>query len=304
MPDRGEECRAGRVAMRVSVIISTYNNPRALEKALWGLCCQTRTDFQTIVADDGSTGETKELVDRFQADSPLDIVHLWHEDLGFRKGRILNRAVVCAAGDYLVFTDGDCIPRDDFVAAHCRLARPNYFIAGGSHIDIPRSVQGEINREDVETQRVFQATWLVSRGMAAEKYRYRLTRNPRLARLLDTITPRPGVLVGANASAWKKDVLAVNGFDETYVYGSDDKDLGVRMMNNGVKSRRLKYSLVCVHLSHPRSYASTERILENKRKLRQIRALGITWSPHGICSQNLCPRWGPFFVSVRTSGAS
>ena len=93
--------------------------------------------------------------------------------------------------------------------------------------------------------------------MAAKKFRYRLSRNRFLARLLDAITPRPGVLVGANASAWKKDVLAVNGFDETYTYGSDDKDLGVRMTNNGVKSRRLKYSLVCVHLSHPRAYAVT-----------------------------------------------
>jgi hypothetical protein len=110
-----------------------------------------------------------------------------------------------------------------------------------------------------------------------------LSRNRFLARCLDTITVRPGVLVGANASAWKKDVLAVNGFDETHTYGSDDKDLGVRMTNNGVKSRRLKYSLVCVHLAHPRAYASPEQIRENKRKLRQVRAERITWTRHGIC---------------------
>ena len=92
----------------------------------------------------------------------------------------------------------------------------------------------------------------------------------------------PAVLVGANASAWKNDVLAVNGFDETYTYGSDDKDLGVRMSNNGVKSRRLKYSLVCVHLAHPRTYASPEHVRENKQKLRQVRAERITWTRHGI----------------------
>ena len=270
--------------MEISVIVSTYNNPWALEKTLYGLCCQTRRDFEVLIADDGSTAETRELIARFQTESPLTIQHLWHEDLGFRKGRILNQAIACAAGDYLILTDGDCIPRDDFVAAHCRLARPNYYIAGGSHIDIPARMHPAIGRDDIEAQRVFQVGWLVSQGMAAKKFRYRLSRNRFLARWLDTITLRPGVLVGANASAWKNDVLAVNGFDETYTYGSDDKDLGVRMTNNGVKSRRLKYSLVCVHLSHPRAYAAPERILTNKRKLRQVRAERITWTPHGICA--------------------
>jgi glycosyltransferase involved in cell wall biosynthesis len=268
--------------VKVSVIVSTYNSPSALDKALYGLCYQTRRDFEVLIADDGSGAATREQIAGFQSESPLTIRHVWQEDLGFRKGKILNQAIGRAAGDYLILMDGDCIPRDDFVDAHCRLARSNYYIAGGSHIEIPPGMDSAIGREDIEAQRVFQVGWLVSQGMAAKRFRYRLSRNRFLARFLDTITPRPGVLVGANASAWKKDVLAVNGFDETYTYGSDDKDLGVRMTNNGVKSRRLKYSLVCVHLSHPRAYASPERILENKRKLHQVRAKGIKWTQNGI----------------------
>lgn len=279
---RKTRIRGPEDVVKVSVIVSTYNNPLALEKTLYGLCFQTRRDFEVLIADDGSAAATGEMIAGFQMESPLNIQHVWHEDQGFRKGRILNQAIVRAAGDYLILMDGDCIPRDDFVAAHCRLARPNYYIAGGSHIDIPRCVHPEISQKAIEAQWVFQVGWLVSQGMAAKKYRYRLSRNRFLVRLLDPITLRPGVLVGANASAWKKDVLAVNGFDETYTYGSDDKDLGVRMTNNGVKSRRLKYSLVCVHLAHPRAYASPDRILENKRKLRQVRAERITWTPHGI----------------------
>jgi GT2 family glycosyltransferase len=270
--------------VKVSVVVSTYNNVPSLEKTLWGLCCQTRRDFEVLIADDGSTAATRELIGRFQDASPLKLVHVWQEDLGFRKGRILNQAIVRAAGDYLIFLDGDCIPRDDFVAAHCRLARPDYYIAGGSHIEIPSVLHSQICRADVENQRVFEPAWLASRGMAARRYRYRLTRKSWLARLLDAISPRPGVLVGANASAWKRDVLAVNGFDETYTYGSDDKDLGVRMTNHGVKSRRLKYSLVCVHLSHARSYSSPEQVAENKRKLRQTRVRRVTRTPHGIGS--------------------
>jgi glycosyltransferase involved in cell wall biosynthesis len=268
--------------VKVSVIVSTYNRPQALEKTLWGLCCQTRQDFEVLIADDGSTAETRGLIARFQADSPLDLVHVWHEDRGFRKGRILNRAIVQATGDYLIFLDGDCIPRADFVAAHCRLARPHYYLAGGSHIDIPSRLHDNIRQEGVQSQRLFEVDWLASCGMAAGKYRYRLTRNPWLARLLDTLTPRSGVLVGANSSAWRNDILAVNGFDETFHYGSDDKELGVRMTNHRVASRRLKFSLVCVHLSHPRTYAVPARVAENKRKLRQLRAQRVTWTPYGI----------------------
>jgi glycosyltransferase involved in cell wall biosynthesis len=271
---------------------------------LWGLCRQTQRDFEVLIADDGSSDETRRLIDRFLAESALKIQHLWQENLGFRKGRILNQAIVRATGDYLIFLDGDCIPRDDFVASHCRLSRPNCFLAGGSHINIPRRLQPQICRKDVETQRVFQAGWLASRGMAAGNLRFRLTRNPWLAWLLDTITPRPGVLIGANASVGKKHVLAVNGFDETYAYGSDDKDLGVRMTNNGVKSRRLKYSLVSVHLSHPRVYAVPERVLANKQRLRQLRAERITWTPHGICpSWSDATDWQDGAVPVSLAGA-
>lgn len=278
--------------MEVSVIVSTYNSPASLEKTLVGLSCQTRRDFEVLVADDGSGAPTRELVARFQAESSLRIRHVWHEDRGFRKGRILNQTIVHAAGDYLIFTDGDIIPRDDFVAAHCRLARPHYFIAGGSHLDLPPELHTQIGREDIETQRTFQVAWLAARGVAAGKFRYRLTRNRLLARLLDTLTPRPGVLVGANASAWKQDVLAVNGFDETFSYGSDDKDLGVRMTNDGVRSQRLKYSLVCVHLGHPRAYASAEQVQANRQKLQQVRARRITWTQHGIWDERQAAEGG------------
>ncbi len=268
--------------MRTSVIVSTYNNPSALEKTLWGLCSQTTRDFEVLIADDGSMRPTRELIHRFQDASPLEITHVWHEDRGFRKGKILNRAIVRAIGDYLIFLDGDCIPREDFVVAHSQLARPNFFISGGSHIDIPLAVHSQIRWADVVSQQVFQPEWLAARGMAARRYRYRLTRKARLARWLDVLTPRPGVFVGANASAWKRDILSVNGFDETCSHGSDDKDLGVRLRNLGVASRRFKYSLVCVHLAHARPYSSRAQVVANKRRLRQVCAWRVTETANGI----------------------
>ena len=107
-----------RVPASVSVILSTYNQPRWLEKALWGYAAQRMRDFEVVVADDGSGPETADVIVRMQGHNGLRLVHVWHEDRGFRKTEILNRAVIAARGDYLIFSDGDCIPHPEFVATH------------------------------------------------------------------------------------------------------------------------------------------------------------------------------------------
>src|SRR5690625_3672381 len=102
--------------MELSVIFSTYNSPEWLEKVLWGYQCQSFQDFEVLVADDGSTSETADLIHRLQQHVSFPLHHIWHEDRGFRKCDILNKAVAAAHTDYLVFSDGDCIPRADFLS--------------------------------------------------------------------------------------------------------------------------------------------------------------------------------------------
>jgi glycosyltransferase involved in cell wall biosynthesis len=107
-------------SMKLSVIISTYNAEEWLHKVLLGYAIQTLQDFEIIVADDGSTTKTKEVIQQFQDKFKHPILHVWHEDEGFRKCKILNKAIVQSSADYLLFTDGDCIPRNDFVANHLK----------------------------------------------------------------------------------------------------------------------------------------------------------------------------------------
>jgi hypothetical protein len=235
-----------------------------------------------VIADDGSGPETARLVEIYARKHFPNLHHVWHEDCGFRKTEILNKATVAADGDYLIFTDGDCIPRRDFVAAHRKHARPNWYLSGGSHIDIPEPVHQAFVQDDVKHQRMFNPDWLTDAGMDALRYRHRLTRSCRWARLLDALTPRSGVFIGCNSSAWKRDVLAVNGFNEQISYGSEDKELGARMTNLGVRSRRLKFTLVCVHLGHARSYADPAVMLKNKQRLRTVRQQRITAIPSEI----------------------
>src|SRR5687768_17180449 len=110
--------------MKVSVVISTYNSPEWLEKVLWGYEFQTYRNFELVIADDGSGDSTREIIDRFKTQSGLDVIHVWHEDRGFQKSEILNKAIQASKTDYLIFSDGDCIPRKDFVGVHVMNASP------------------------------------------------------------------------------------------------------------------------------------------------------------------------------------
>lgn len=117
--------------LKNTVIFTTYNSPAWLEKVLWGFHYQTDKDFEVTVADDGSGQETRDLIERFQRESGLDLLHVWQEDDGFQKCRILNQAIVAARGEYMITTDGDCIPRKDFGTGQ-KLTLRNYSLTSTS----------------------------------------------------------------------------------------------------------------------------------------------------------------------------
>ncbi|HEY2881542.1 MAG TPA: glycosyltransferase, partial [Pirellulales bacterium] len=150
--------------MRLSVIVSTYNQPDWLEKVVWGYVAQSEQNFELVVADDGSGAETRQLIQRLRRETGLNLRHVWHEDHGFRKCTILNRAIVESTGDYLVFSDGDCIPRHDFLAAHVRHAKAGHYLSGG-YFKLPLAISKRITRDDIYLHRATSAVWLRDRGL-------------------------------------------------------------------------------------------------------------------------------------------
>src|SRR5687767_963640 len=160
--------------MRISVVVSTYNRPSYLERVLWGYAVQTDRDFELVIADDGSGPETAELIRRMRTATGLDLLHVWHENRGFRKSDILNRAIVAAAGDYLLFTDGDCIPRHDLVHVHRTLARPRHYLAG-SYIKLSQSVSEQIDVDAIVSGRFADLAWLRAQGLRPGRRALRLT---------------------------------------------------------------------------------------------------------------------------------
>ncbi len=279
--------------MRISVILSTYNAPEALERAVWGYEAQTFRDFELVVADDGSTDETRHLIERLQAENRLQIRHVWHQDEGFRKCRILNRATEVATGEYLVYSDGDCIPRDDFLAAHARLARPETFLSGG-RLNVAPGVGDAIGRDDVIEGRAFDPGWLRSTGARRARGMLKLVAREPWAAWLDALTPTRATWNGHNSSAWKADVLAVNGYDERMKWGGEDRELGERLRNAGISGKQIRHRAVCVHIDHPREYVDRQGIRDNRELRRATRGVpealsrfegwtsGPTWTEHGI----------------------
>lgn len=272
--------------MPLSVIVSTYNSPESLHKTLASLACQTFPDFEVLIADDGSGPETVAAIEQIQAETQLNIRHLWHEDLGFRKNTILNKAVQASRNPYLVFLDGDCIARADLIATHLSHAKPGRVLTCGSQIDLPRQLHSELTPDAIAAGRPFDPKWLAARGvqfpLLRSDKRIRLRCRQPWSRMLDAMLPRSGGFVGCNSSVWKADILKVNGFDESITYGVDDKDLAIRLMNAGVQSRRLKYSLVYVHLEHQRAYADRAAIERNRRLVVRRRQERVTWIDLGI----------------------
>lgn len=250
--------------MKVSVIFTTYNSPEWLEKVLVGFFCQSVRDFEIVIADDGSRDDTRAMIEKMRLESPVPIRHIWHPDDGFQKCRILNKAVLAASGDYLIFTDGDCIPRSDFVEQHLRLSSHGTFLSGG-YFKLPIDISQLISREDITSQRVFNIDWLRSRGLKRSVKDLKVMARGFLTRFLNFISPAKLTWNGHNSSCHKEFVLAVNGFDERMQYGGEDCEFGDRLKNLGLKAKRIRYSAICVHLEHGRGYVNPAMIEANKK---------------------------------------
>lgn len=267
--------------MQLSVILATYNQPRWLEKVLWGYSVQQYRDFEIVVADDGSQVETSNTIDRLRRETKLDIQHVWHPDDGFRKCEILNKAILAAKHDYLVFSDGDCIPRADFLAAHLRHAAAGCFLSGGL-VRLPLELSERIGRDDIVRQRATDLRWLRRSGLPLSKKCLLLARSPRWARWGDRLTTTKPTWNGHNASAWKADLLRVNGFDERMGYGGEDRELGSRLVNLGIQPVQIRHQAVCVHLEHGRGYVDPGVLDWNRQHRKVVHAQRLTWTDFGI----------------------
>lgn len=267
--------------MTIGIIISTYNNPRWLEKTLWSYLFQERQADEIIIADDGSGEETRHLIERMQ--KVLPIKHVWHEDQGFRKTVILNKALCAATADYLIFTDQDCVARTDFIRTHEHYAEQGYILSGG-YFKLPMSVSEALTQDDIRSGRAFRLRWLQAKGLRRSFKCTKLVQRRWFTVLMNHVTPTRATWNGMNSSGWRSDILAVGGFDQRMQYGGEDREMGERLFNNGIRAKQIRYSAIVLHLDHIRPYVNQEAWERNNAIRCETRRKKLTFTPYGITS--------------------
>ena len=253
--------------MLISLIVSTYNRPDALNLVLQSLNQQTDTEFEVIVADDGSKEDTRQLVHAFQKNFFRPLLHAWHEDTGFRLAAVRNLAVKHSSGSYLIFLDGDCIVQNDFIANHRRLSEQHHFVTG-SRVLLNPSLTDHI---------LSQPVWnFSSLKKHLVKYRINGSINKLLCFYLKLGNLRMRYhnsfkwrgIKGCNFACWRQDFEQVKGYDEGFEgWGHEDADLVFRLHLAGLKRKTGALSTEVLHLYHPENNRSQAD--KNKAKVLQ-----------------------------------
>ncbi|MDX8392617.1 MAG: glycosyltransferase family 2 protein [Mariprofundaceae bacterium] len=246
----------------MAVVISTYNAPNMLHLVLNAYAQQMDRNFALYIADDGSTDETRAVIADFRKKTPISIEHAWHADKGFRKARIHNRVIQSLQEDYILLTDGDCMPRPDLIAAHRKSAQKNCFVSG-SRILMNQELSSRLQSEQHLDTKIPLTTLL--------KWRY----SGQINRLLPLLMPvhagsahdKLAGIRGCHLACWRSDLCTINGFDEGFEgWGREDSDLVARLLHAGIRRVDMRGSPV-LHLWHEE--APRQRLPENDAMLRQ-----------------------------------
>jgi glycosyltransferase involved in cell wall biosynthesis len=251
----------------ISVLLATYNWPQALKLCLESLATQTDLDFEIIIADDGSTSATQDLIASIKPSFPVSITHLWQEDLGFRKTRILNQAIESASGDYLVFLDGDCICQPSFIEHHRLLAKPGYLVTGSRVLLNQARTTQLLNWPNWDFQRfTSHLLWDRLRGEINKYWPLKIHLGDGAWRHYKKFVWRR--IKGCNMACWKSDALAIHGFDEAMTgWGHEDADFVFRLSNIGLIRKSGSWSTEVIHLFHKINDQS--QATENARRVRE-----------------------------------
>jgi glycosyltransferase involved in cell wall biosynthesis len=266
--------------MNVAVVLSTYNRPKALSLVLRGLASQTEQPAEIIIADDGSTADTRIVIESFCSGLPC-IKHLWQPDEGFRKTRILNQAICASKADLLIFLDGDCIPMSDFVSSHRMLYEPKVVCAGQRVLlsaGYTKRLESGANRSGQPSRSSLMWFYRFLRGdinrispfISLPDWGWRLSK------------PKNHALVrGCNFSVSRQDAIKVGGFEEQMEgWGFEDSEFAIRLINSGLRVKSLRYSSPVLHLWHPEANRDSEG--KNRAVLNQAISSVKTFALKGL----------------------
>jgi glycosyltransferase involved in cell wall biosynthesis len=265
---------------KATIIAAFYNKVDYLKLVLAGFERQTEKNFEFILADDGSSSDVVEEIERISHNYSFPIIHIWQEDKGFRKNKILNRGIAAASSEYLVFIDADCIPHPRFVEEHILNAMQDVCLTGRrvnlSSEFTSRLTPDLISRGFLDTNKIkIILDGISGRSSYVEKGFY--FQNKILRKVLNT--KKRGIL-GSNFSLFKNNFIKINGFDERYIAPSigEDTDVQFRLELIGVKIISVNHITVQYHLFHKLQ----ERLQKNLALFERIKEGKTAFTPFGL----------------------
>ena len=261
--------------MEASLIISIYTNTVALKAVLDSLKNQTFRDFEIVLSEDGESSAMKSFIDSYPFENPWQ--HLTQEDLGWRKNRALNRAILAAQSNQLVFIDGDCVLHPRFMEMHHRYAADNRILAG-KRIKLNDALSKELILQTCSPEEI--QPYLLKNFFQLKKLGFRFQEEALFIdpdRLLGFV-PRlrkMSQLKGCNMSFSREAILSINGFDEDYVKPAvgEDIDLVWRFKEAGCHLFSLRNLAVQFHLHHKENWSDQSEnllMMSEKQKLNQF----------------------------------
>ncbi len=259
---------------RLSLIVAVYNRDDFLELVFESLLSQRFRDFEIIVADDGSGPAIAETIGRYADRFQHPIQHEWHEDDGFRKTIVVNKAVTRANTDYLVFIDGDCILHNRFLERHHKRRRPNQVLSG-RRVMFDKELTDRVSVDDVKSRRVERIHWWWKHAGKIDRWN---------GFCLPILHPFRNLgrddyqILGCNFSVQKDDFYRVNGYDERIIgRGLEDNNLWRRFVNSGIAVRTITREAIQYHLHH-----SSEPIPHDDNFVDEFRSSTETRTSFGI----------------------
>lgn len=263
--------------MKLSLIITTYNRHLMLQRVLEGVQHQTTIPHEVIIADDGSGQDTADLIHAFQAKFPTHLIHVWQENKGFRAAAIRNKAIRISSGDYLVLLDGDCIPTKYFIEDHIKLAQPSFFVQG-KRVLVEQKLSESFSFQDMNSF-ISLLKHIITGQLSNGHHIIRLPAFPAF------ISKRLTGIRSCNMGFFRKDIYAVNGFNEDFIgWGREDSELAVRFFKLGLKKKEHPFMAICFHLWH-KGY-DRQSLTKNDELLKKAMISNEYTCKNGLVSNN------------------
>ena len=258
------------MTVKVSLLIATYNWKEALNLSLLSALAQSVLPYEILVADDGSKDDTRMLIDEMRQIATVPIIHVWHEDKGFRLSAIRNKAIIRSSGDYIVQIDGDIILNRHFIKDHLDLIEEGFFVCGSRVLLSPEESDLLLKGQKDLTK--------VSHPMVLNGIRSRLLRSYLAERYAKNNHEH---LRGCNMAFWRKDLIAVNGYNESFnSWCLEDSELVSRLLNLRIKKKSLKMGGVAFHIHHKE--ASRSGVERQKELFKQTVERGKVRTLNGL----------------------